>query len=355
MDEQKRNPNRNANRNVNHHANHHANRSLFRQVLMHLPCKTIGAAAVLTAAGFLSYWTYLGINQGRLLFDARRRPPRELPEGITAYSHTIPGGMLRGYVYRGDAHCAVTDLLFYLPGRGEDVLETMQFLHWLPPEVGFATFDYRGLGHSDGSPSEAAAVADASQFLLHLRRVLPGTRVHVVGRSLGTGVAIQLADLQDFESLQLITPYDSLLELVRKRFPLVPLRQLMRHHFDSISHCKKVVQRTKVLLAEVDDVVPHACSERLMAAWPGPVAVETIPGSNHSDIIAHQSTWQALSDFALLFARRPDLDAHGNRLDETPTPAPAPDERVAANDTGGGQEPPGLPVAAAPLRTDGAS
>ncbi len=201
------------------------------------------------------------------------------------------------------------DLLFYLPRRGEDVLETLQFARWLPPGIGFATFDYRGLGHSDGQPSEAAAVADASQFLLHLRRVFPGTRVHVVGRSLGTGVAIQLADLQDFESLQLITPYDSMLELVRKRFPLVPLRQLMRHHFDSIAHCKKVVQSTKVLLAETDDVVPHACSQRLVAAWPGPVTLQTMPGTDHFSIVECRETWLTLCEFACQVQHDPLQDA----------------------------------------------
>ncbi|WP_432261110.1 alpha/beta hydrolase [Cupriavidus sp. TMH.W2] len=254
------------------------------------------AAALMTASGFACYWTYLTLNQDRLLFDAHRRAPRDLPDGIIGYSHQIPGGVVRGYIHHaGDT---ARDLLFYLPGRGEDVLETLHYARWLPAGMAFATYDYRGLGHSDGRPSEAAAVADASQFLLHVRRVFPGTRVHVVGRSLGTGVAIQLADLQDFESLQLITPYDSLLELVRKRFPLVPLRQLMRHHFDSISHCKKVVQSTKVLLAETDEVVPHECSERLMAAWPGPVALQTVPGTDHFTIIEREQTWLSLCEFA---------------------------------------------------------
>lgn len=262
--------------------------------------RTALKATLLAAGGFACYWTYLTVNQGRLLFDARRRPAQEaLPDGISLYAHEVPGGMLSGYVYQDAGAGGVRDLLFYLPGRGEDVLQTMQHLKWLPRHIGFASFDYRGLGHSDGRPGEAAAVADASQFLLHLRRALPGTRVHVVGRSLGTGVAIQLADLQDFESLQLITPYDSLLELASKRFPLVPMRQLMRHHFDSISHCEKVMQRTKVLLAEHDNVVPHACSERLMAAWPGQVARQTMAGTDHYTIIEQPETWLALSEFAL--------------------------------------------------------
>lgn len=264
---------------------------------MRFPTRRALAAALMTAGGFACYWSYLTLNQERLLFDARRRPPRDLPEGIIGYSHRIPGGVVRGYIYQAPGD-SVRDLLFYLPGRGEDVLETLQYARWLPAGMGFATYDYRGLGHSDGRPSEAAAVADASQFLLYVRRVFPDARVHVVGRSLGTGVAIQLADLQEFESLQLITPYDSMLELVGKRFPLVPLRQLMRHHFDSISHCKKVVQSTKVLLAEADEVVPHVCSERLMAAWPGPVALQTMPGTNHFTIIEREETWLALCEFA---------------------------------------------------------
>ncbi len=268
------------------------------------------ATALLTAGGFACYWTYLAVNQDRLLFDARRRPPRELPDGISAYSHSVPGGLLRGYIYQAVGG-NVRDLLFYLPGRGEDVLDTLQYVKWLPERMGFATFDYRGLGHSDGRPSEAAAVADASQFLLHLRRVFPEARVHVVGRSLGTGVAVQLADLQDFESLQLITPYDSLLEIVRMRFPLVPLRQLMRHHFDSISHCKKVVQSTKVLLAETDVIVPHECSERLIAAWPGPVALQTIAGTDHSTIVAYRETWLALCEFAQQVNHAPHTAARG--------------------------------------------
>ena len=59
----------------------------------------------------------------------------------------------------------------------------------------------------------------------------------MVGLSLGSGVAIQLvAQQQTFASLQLITPYDSMLEVARKRFPLVPLSLLLRHQFNSLAH-----------------------------------------------------------------------------------------------------------------------
>jgi len=59
-----------------------------------------------------------------------------------------------------------------------------------------------------------------------------------------------------------------------------------------------VVQSTKVLLAESDAVVPHECSERLIAAWPGPVALQTIPGTDHFTIVEREETWLALCAFA---------------------------------------------------------
>ena len=80
------------------------------------------------------------------------------------------------------------------------------------------------------------SVADAIQFANHLRKAFPQARLHVVGRSLGTGVAIQLVAQQDFSSLQLVTPYDSMLEVAKRRFPLVPLALLLRHRFDSLTH-----------------------------------------------------------------------------------------------------------------------
>ena len=191
------------------------------------------------------------------------------------------------------------DLILYLAGRGEDVRVTAQALHWLPEGFGMAAINYRGVADSQGSPSEVASVADAEQFARHLRRAFPQARLHVVGRSLGTGVAIQLSARQPFESLQLVTPYDSMLEVAKKRFPLVPLSLLLRHRFNSIEHSKEVAAKTQVLLAERDDVVLHERSQKLIDAWPTPVSVKTVANSDHHNIMGLEETWLRLIDFAL--------------------------------------------------------
>jgi alpha/beta superfamily hydrolase len=207
--------------------------------------------------------------------------------------------MVRGYVYHPQGEDTLQDLFVYFAGRGEDVRATAQMLHWLPKGFGFAAINYRGVADSQGHPSEIASVEDAAQFANHLRRAFPQARLHVVGRSLGTGVAIQLVALQDFESLQLVTPYDSMLEIAKKRFPLVPLSLLLRHQFNSLEHSKEVAAKTQVLLAEHDDVVVPERSQKLIAAWPTPISVQTIPGSNHHSIMGLEATWLHLIDFAL--------------------------------------------------------
>jgi len=211
----------------------------------------------------------------------------------------VPGGMVRGYVYHPQGEAALQDLFLYCAGRGEDVRATAQALHWLPEGFGLAAINYRGVADSGGRPSEIASVEDAGQFARHLRRAFPQARLHAVGRSLGTGVAIQLVARQEFESLQLVTPYDSLLEVAKKRFPLVPLSLLLRHQFNSLEHSKEVAAKTQVLLAERDDVVLHERSEKLIAAWPTPISVQTVSGSDHHNIMGLEETWLRLVDFAL--------------------------------------------------------
>ena len=257
------------------------------------------SASAAAISSLAAYWTLLATRQGHILFNARKLPVVHLSDDFSTYSHPVPGGMVRGYVYHPQGEDALQDLFIYFAGRGEDVRATAQMLHWLPEGFGFAALNYRGVADSQGAPSEIASVADAAQFASHLRRAFPQARLHVVGRSLGTGVAIQLVARQEFASLQLITPYDSLLEVAKKRFPLVPLSLLLRHRFNSIEHSKEVAAKTQVLLAAKDDVVPHERSEKLIAAWPTPVSVQTVSNSDHHNITGLEETWLMLVDFAL--------------------------------------------------------
>ncbi len=99
----------------------------------------IALSASAAAIGRIAaYWTLLATRQGDILFNARKLPVVHLSEDFSTYSHTVPGGMVRGYVYHPQGEDALQDLFIYFAGRGEDVRATAQMLHWLPEGFGFA-------------------------------------------------------------------------------------------------------------------------------------------------------------------------------------------------------------------------
>lgn len=56
------------------------------------------------------------------------------------------------------------------------------------------TFDYRGYGDSDGSPTEKGIVTDARTVYDHLKKILnPSKEILIWGHSMGTGVTARLA------------------------------------------------------------------------------------------------------------------------------------------------------------------
>jgi len=184
---------------------------------------------------------------------------------------------------------------------------------WFPGHVVFA-MNYRGYGNSGGSPSERALFADALQEYDHLAATVhvDARRITVIGRSLGTGVAAYAAANRAAESAVLITPYDSIVNLARSVFHLIPVGLILAHRFESIRFARSATQPCLALLAEHDDVVPEAHTRRLMAAWGGKSDVLCIPGSDHHDIPYRADTLEVIAGWIAkrpLWARLPSVPA----------------------------------------------
>jgi len=96
-------------------------------------------------------------------------------------------------------------------------------------------FDYRGYGESEGSPHEAGLVADgiAAVQWLEKRTGLASTELVYLGRSLGGGVAIQVADEEKPRALVCVSTFSSLVDVAAGRFWFMPVRWVMRNRFES--------------------------------------------------------------------------------------------------------------------------
>ena len=173
--------------------------------------------------------------------------------------------------------------LLYFGGNAEDVSYSLSGLSTAFPDHAVYLLHYRGYGGSSGNPSEAALFADA--LALFDKVYTDHQNIVVVGRSLGSGVAVHLASLRPVARLVLVTPYDSLQELAAQQFPYFPVRWLLLDKFESWRYAERVIVPTLVVAAEHDEVIPRANTEALYKRFRAGVAsFKVVAGANHNTI-----------------------------------------------------------------------
>ncbi|MDH5263366.1 MAG: hypothetical protein OEX21_01320 [Betaproteobacteria bacterium] len=146
--------------------------------------------------------------------------------------------------------------------------------------------NYRGYGDSGGRPGEKALVADA--LVLHdwvaRRGDLDPGRICAHGRSLGAGVAVQLAAARPLKCLVLTSPFESLVAVGKGHMPWLPVGLLLRHRFECLQLAPALKVPALMVYGGADDIIPAVHSERLADAWGGPVERLRLEGFGHNDL-----------------------------------------------------------------------
>ena len=173
--------------------------------------------------------------------------------------------------------------LLYFGGNGEDVSSSVAPLLAAFPEREIVMLHYRGYGGSAGRPTEADIATDAAGLFDKVHAQHPD--VIVMGRSLGTGVAARLASTRPASKLVLVTPYDSLLGIAERQFPVFPVKYLLIDKYESWRYVSKINVPVLILAAERDEVIPASSTGALRARFPaGQVTWVMVPGASHNTI-----------------------------------------------------------------------
>lgn len=259
-------------------------------------------------AGFASV-LWLGLtaavaaNQRRLVFN-----PTITPEVVSPRSS---GHRTRPVVLRakdGTRLCGwlLTPLIpgprpavLYFGGRSEEVSWVARDAGKLFPGMTVLAMNYRGYGNSHGDPAETQLVDDGCLLFdwLAARGHVDASRIALVGRSLGSGVAVQVAKERPAHSLVLITPYDSILAIAKRRFRAMPIEYMLRHRFESIKYAPALKAPTFVLRAAQDDIIPHSHTDLLVAKISQLRGDEIVPGSDHLNIPYLEATQARIASF----------------------------------------------------------
>ena len=186
-------------------------------------------------------------------------------------------------------------LVIYFGGNAEEVSWMLDEVRRQAPGTGWLLVDYRGYGASGGSPSEKALVADALRWYDSVSA--KNRNIHVFGRSLGSGVAVQLAAEREVAGVILVAAFDSLAAVAKRYYWYLPVDLLLRHRFDSIALAPKLKAPLLCLISERDEIIPPVHAERLFDAWGGAKRKVMLQEAGHNSSDAHPMFWPAIRGF----------------------------------------------------------
>jgi pimeloyl-ACP methyl ester carboxylesterase len=220
------------------------------------------------------------------------RTPESSAAGATALWLDSGGERLKVWVQERPGQRAVV----YFGGNAEDVAMSLAELELTSPGRALFLMNYRGYGGSSGEPTETGIHADALALFDLVRE--RHSQVALVGRSLGSAVAVHVASERDVDRLVLITPFDSFASVGAAHFPIFPVRLLLRDRYDAASRAARVRAPVLAVIAGEDEIIPRASAEALVAALPpGAVRTVVIEGAMHNTVSLAPGCLDAIRGF----------------------------------------------------------
>jgi fermentation-respiration switch protein FrsA (DUF1100 family) len=246
----------------------------------------------------------LYFQQEKLLFypdtinEGNRRVIKERYRNVEEVTVSAADGTrLHGWFQRASA-AGPAPLVIYFGGNAED----LSFLPAPSDRVkgwSMLAVNYRSYGLSEGTPGERALFTDALALYdtFTRRSEVDATRVAVMGRSLGSGVATYLAARRPVRAVVLVTPYDSVMNVAREKLWFAPVSLILKHPFDSLALAPRVDKPALFMVAEEDTTIPLPHSRRLYEAWAGPKRWHLVKRENHDSIEFDADYWRVIGDF----------------------------------------------------------
>ena len=176
-------------------------------------------------------------------------------------------------------------IVLYFHGNRENVNHYAEFAvnftrnHyevWMP--------DYPGFGKSTGNLSEQTLYEESLQVYKLARTKYAPEQIIIYGKSLGTGIAAQLASIRDCKRLILETPYYNFTSIIRKICWMYPLSSLLHYQFPTNQYLTKVTAPISIIHGTDDGVISYGNASRLKEVLKKNDEFITIEGGSHTNL-----------------------------------------------------------------------
>lgn len=218
--------------------------------------------------------------------------------GVVEGSLMTPDGA-RLTTWVKDAAPGQPTILYFHGNSGVLAFRAARFKAFTDQGWGLYAFAYRSFNGSTGEPTEALNVADAELAYDDLRaRGVSSKSILLFGESLGTGVAVQVAQVKLVAGVVLDSAYTSIADLAGQRFPFFPVGLVLQDRYDTRSRIGALRVPLLMFHSKADVVIPAAMSQTLFQLAPRPKQlVLATEGQHVSEIelrgVGAMTSWMA--------------------------------------------------------------
>ena len=176
---------------------------------------------------------------------------------------TSDGINLQGWFHKKDLKRFKTIIYFHgNAGKLENRIHKLN--HFKDMDVNFLIIAWRGFSGNKGKPSEKGLYIDANSAIKWLKKLgLKEKDIILYGESLGTGVATEIAQSNNYAGLILETPFTSMIEAAKNFYPYIPVSLLLKDKYDNQNKIKNINTPVLVMHGEVDQIVPFWMGKKI--------------------------------------------------------------------------------------------
>tara|TARA_B100001029_G_scaffold124155_1_gene103392 strand:- start:309 stop:1109 length:801 start_codon:yes stop_codon:yes gene_type:complete len=155
--------------------------------------------------------------------------------------------------------------LVFFHGNAGDLSNRIYKLNELDKlNINILLISWRGFSGNEGYPTEKNLYEDAEAAIKWLnKKKVSNSQIILYGESLGTGVAVEIASKNNFNSIILESPFTSIENSAKIYYPYLPVSFLLKDRYDSISKIKKINSPILIMHGRKDDIVPFFMGKKL--------------------------------------------------------------------------------------------
>ena len=209
---------------------------------------------------------------------------------------TSDGNLINGILFHRPGN---QNVILYFHGNGGS-LDSWQMTgeQILPLNCDLLIIDNRGYGKSTGAFSEKGFYDDAhSAYRYLIQSGYQPNQIIAYGRSLGTGIATELATTEKVKALILESPYTSLPDVAGEKMSWLLPKLLLRYRLNTLARAPKLNVPVLIIHGAQDELIPCAQGQRIYAAISSPKKLLLIAGGGHNNLSEFKEHFEGIRSF----------------------------------------------------------